>query len=99
MTSPRIIHGVSVAHSVLSSVYPHSCFSYLTLHFSVTKMVAKLAAYCNLQPCLHSDFPDTKNLESYYVTMTAVLNKYCSKEFMQLGKQVKITSCSDAWKG
>lgn len=31
-------------------------------------------------------------LKATYVTMTAVLNKYYSKEFIQLVKQVKITS-------
>lgn len=58
----------------------------------MTKMVAKLEVYHNFQLCLHTYFPDTKNLENHYVTMTAVLNTYYSKEFIKLGKRVKITS-------
>ncbi|RMC14302.1 hypothetical protein DUI87_09395 [Hirundo rustica rustica] len=52
-----------------------------------TKMVAKL--YRNIQLCLHPNFPNTKNPESYSLTMTTVLNKYYSKECIQLGKQVE----------
>lgn len=80
---------------ILSSAVLTLTSVFLTLLFSLVWPRWKLAvSSSNLQFCLHTNFPDTFPwyLESFYVTMTGILNKYYSKEFIQLGKQVKITS-------